>query len=122
MSVEQPPARAVSQTWACVEENSAGLGTVGHYALHGPTEYFVFVYDLKKETVSDYFLINIDCELESTASETLDCMHRWAEADQLRFSLQIIRLRAHVRARYSVITQSADNSDVLNEPEEEQLG
>ena len=49
-------------------------------------------------------------------------MHRWAEADQLRSSPQIIRLRAHVRARYSVITQSADNSDVLNEPEEEQLG
>ena len=53
----------------------------GHYALLDLTENSVFVYDLKKETTSDYFLINVDSELESTAAETLDCVHRWAEVD-----------------------------------------
>ena len=32
----------------------------GHYALHGLTEDFVFVYGLIKGTVSDYFLVNVD--------------------------------------------------------------
>ena len=93
----------------------------GHYALLGLTENFVFVYDLTKRTVSDYFLINVDCELESTAAETLDCVHRWAEVDKLRFAPQISRLKAHVRACCSLITQPADNSDVLSEPEQENL-
>ena len=80
----------------------------------------MFVYDLIKGTVSDYFLINVDCELESTAAETLDCVHRWAEVDKLHFAHvpQISRLKAHVRACYSLITQPADNSDVLSEPEQ----
>ena len=79
----------------------------------------MFVYDLKKETVSDYFLINVDCELESIVTDTLDCVHRWA--DNLCFAPQISRLKAHVQAYYSVIAQSADNSDAPSEPEEEQL-
>ena len=91
----------------------------GHCALLGLTEDFVFVYDLKKETASDYFLINVDCELESSAAETLDCVHRWAEFDPSRLEPQISRLKAHVQACYSVIAQSADNSDVLSEPEQE---
>ena len=33
----------------------------GHYALLGLTE--DFVYDLKKKTVSDYFHINVNCEI-----------------------------------------------------------
>ena len=45
-----------------------------HYAMLGLTE--DFVYGLKKETVSDYLPINVNCELESTAAETLDCVHR----------------------------------------------
>ena len=90
----------------------------GHYALIGLTENFVFIYDLIKGSVSDYFLINVDCELESTAAETLDCVHRWAEVDKLRFAPQISRLKALVRAFYSLITQPADNSDVLSEPEQ----
>ena len=90
----------------------------GHYALLGLTEDFVFVYDLIKGTVSDYFLVNGDYELHSIAAQTLDCVHRWAEADKLRFAPQISRLKAHVRARYSLITQPADNSDVLSEPEQ----
>ena len=89
----------------------------GHHSLFGLTE--DFVYDLKKETVSDYFLTNVDCELESTAAETLDCVHRWAEADPFRLEPQISRLKAHVQACYSATTQSADNSDVLSEPEQE---
>ena len=91
----------------------------GHYALLGLTEDFVFVCDLIKGTVSDYFLINVECKLESTAAETLDCVHRWSEADKLRFAPQISKLKAHVRACYSLITQPADNSDVLSEPEPE---
>ena len=90
----------------------------GHYTLLGLTEDFVFVYDLIKETVSDYFLINVDCKLESTAVETLDCVHRWAKAHKLCFAPQISRLKAHVRACYCLITQPADNSDVLSEPEQ----
>ena len=90
----------------------------GHYAVLGLTENFVFVYDLITGTVSDYFLINVDCELESTAAETLDCVHRWAEVDKLHFAPQISRLKAHVRACYSLIAQPADNSDVLSEPEQ----
>ena len=43
----------------------------GHYTLLGLTGDFVFVYDLKKETVSDYFPINVKCELNSTAAQTL---------------------------------------------------
>ena len=43
----------------------------GHYALLGLTEDFVSVYDLKKDTFSDYFLDTVDCKLESTAAETL---------------------------------------------------
>ena len=91
----------------------------GHYTLLGLTEDFVFVYDLKKETVRDYFPINVDCELESTAADTLDCAHRWAEADPFRLVPQISRQKAHVQACYSATTQSADNSDVLSEPEQE---
>ena len=87
----------------------------GHYALLGLTVDFVFVYDLIKGTVSDYFLV--DYELESIAAQTLDCVRRWAEADKLRFAPQISRLKAHVRACYSLITQPADNSDALSEPE-----
>ena len=83
---------------------------------YGLTEDFVFVYDLKKETVSDYFLINANCELESTAAETLDCVHRWVEVATFRLEPQISRLKVHVRACYSLITQPADNSDVLSEP------
>ena len=90
----------------------------GHYAVLGLTENFVFVYDLITGTVSDYFLINVDCELESTAAETLDCVHRWAKVDKLHFAPQISRLKAHVRACYSLIAQPADNSDVLSEPEQ----
>ena len=93
----------------------------GHYALLGLTEDFVFVYDLIKGTVSDYFLVNIDYELDSTCIEaqTLDCVHRWTEADKFRFAPQICRQKAHVRACYSLITQPADISDVLSEPEQE---
>ena len=89
----------------------------GHYALLGLTEDFVFVYDLIKGTVSDYFLVNVGCELGGTAAQTLDCVHRWSEADELRFAPQISRLKAHVRACYSLITQPTDNSDVFSEPE-----
>ena len=39
----------------------------GHHALLGLTENLVFVYDLIKGTVSDNLLINVDCELDSTA-------------------------------------------------------
>ena len=79
---------------------------------------FVFEYELIEGTVSDYFLINVDYELDSIAAQTPDCVHRWAEADKLRFAPQISRLKVHVRAYYSHITQSADNSDVLSEPEQ----
>ena len=89
----------------------------GHYALLGLTENFVFVYDIVKGTVNDYFLINVDCELESIAAEILDCVHQWAEVDKQRFAPQISRLQSHVPACYSLITQPADNSDVLSEPE-----
>ena len=41
-----------------------------------------------------------------------------AEVDKLRFAPQISRLKADVRACYSLITQPADNSDVLSEPEQ----
>ena len=34
----------------------------GHYALLGLTE--DFVYDLEKDTISDYFPINVNCELK----------------------------------------------------------
>ena len=91
----------------------------GHYAFLGLTEDFVFVYGLIKGTVSDYFLVNVDYELDSIAAQTLDCVHRWSEADKLRFAPQISRLKAHVRACYSLITQPGDNSDVLSEPEQE---
>ena len=79
----------------------------------------MFVYDIVKGTVSDYFLVSVDCELDSIAAQTLDCVHRWTEADKLRFAPQISRLKAHVRACYSLVTQPADNSDVLSEPEQE---
>ena len=79
----------------------------------------MFVYDIVKGTVSDYFLVSVDYELDSIAAQTLDCVHRWTEADKLRFAPQISRLKAHVRACYSLITQPADNSDVLSEPEQE---
>ena len=88
----------------------------GHYALLGLTADFTFVYDLKKETVSDYFPINVICELESSAAEALDCVNRWAEVDTFRLETHISRLKAHVQACYSVFAQSADNSDVLSEP------
>ena len=84
----------------------------GHHALLGMTEDSMFVYDLIKETVNDYFLINVDCELESTATETLDCVRRWAEADPFCLEPRISRLNSHVQACYSVITQSDDNSAV----------
>ena len=42
----------------------------GHYVLLGLTEDFVFVYDLKTETISEYHVINIHRQL--------DCVHRWA--------------------------------------------
>ena len=87
----------------------------GHYAFLALTENFVFVCDLIKGTVSDY----ADYEINSAAAQTLDCVHRWSEADKLRFAPQISRLKAHVRACYSLITQPADNSDVLSEPEQE---
>ena len=45
----------------------------GHYTLLGLTK--DFVYDLWKETARDYVLTNVDCELESTAAQTLDCVH-----------------------------------------------
>ena len=90
----------------------------GHYALLGLTEAFVFVYDIVKGTVSDYFLVNVDYELDSIAAQSLDCVHRWTEADKLRFAPRISRLKAHVRACYSLITQQADNSDVLSEAEQ----
>ena len=77
----------------------------GHNALLGLTEDFVFVYDLVKGTVSDYFLINVDCEQGSTAAETLDFVHRWAKVDKLQFAPQISRLKAHVRTCCSLITQ-----------------
>ena len=79
----------------------------GHYTLLGLTEDFVFVYDLKKGTVSGDFLTTVDCELESTAAETMDCVHRWAEVDTFRLVLQTSRLKAHVQACYSLITQPA---------------
>ena len=63
------------------------------------------------------FLISVDCELESTAAETLDCVQRWAEDDQLRLAPQISTLKANVQACYSVMEQSAYNSDVFGEPE-----
>ena len=53
----------------------------GHYSLLGLTEDFVFEYDLIKGTVSDFFLADVDYELDSIAAQTLDCVHRWAEAD-----------------------------------------
>ena len=93
--------------------------TVLDYTFLGLTEEFVFVYDMVKGTVSDYFLVNVDYELDSIAAQTLDCVHRWTEADKLRFAPQISLLKAHVRACYSLITQPADNSDVLSEPEQE---
>ena len=70
----------------------------GNCALPGLTKNFVFAYDLIKGTVSDYFLINVDCELENIATETLDCVQRWAEIHKLCFAPQISRLKAHVRA------------------------
>ena len=82
----------------------------------------MFVFDLKTETVSDYYLINVDRELKSTIKEILDCVHQWTEADKSRVAPQISRLKAHVQAFYSVIALSADNSCVLSEPEQEQLG
>ena len=91
----------------------------GHYPLRGLTEDFMFVCHLIKETVSDFFVINVDYELESTASETLDCAHRWSVADTLRLASQISRMKAHVPACFSLITQPADNSGVLSEPEQE---
>ena len=94
----------------------------GHNALLGLTELFVFANDLKTETVSDEFLINVDRQLESTTAEILDCVRRWAEALKLHFPPQICRLKAHVQTCYSVITQSADNNDVLSELEQEQQG
>ena len=90
----------------------------GQYALLGLTKGFVFVYDLIKGTVSGYFPINADCELESIATETLDCVHQWPKADKLRLAPQISRLKARVPACYSLITQPADNSDVFNKPEQ----
>ena len=84
----------------------------------GLTEDFVFVYNLKNETVSEYFLINVDCELKSTAADTLDCVCRWAEVDPFRLEPQISRLKAHVQAWYGVIIQSAGNRDVLSQPEQ----
>ena len=69
----------------------------GHYALLDLT--FVFVYDLIKKTVSDYCVINVDCELERpAAAETRDCVHRWAEVDKWLFAPQVRRLKAHVQA------------------------
>ena len=91
----------------------------GHYALLDLTEDFVFVYNIIKGAVSDYFLVNVDYELGSIAAQTLDCVHRWSKADKLCFAPQISRLKAHVRACYSLITQPADNSDVFSEPEQE---
>ena len=111
---------SASRTGPVLEKTVLGY-RYGHYALLGLTEDFLsaHVYDLKEETVSDYFQITVDCELESTAVETLDWVHRWAEVDTFRLEPQISRLKAHVQACYSVITQPADNSDVLSEPEQE---
>ena len=75
----------------------------------------MFVYDLKTETVSDHFLINVDCELESTAAETLNCVHQWVEVDNLHLAPQISRPKAYAQACNSTIAQSVDNSDVLSE-------
>ena len=66
----------------------------GHYALFGLAEDFVSVYDLRTETVSVYFLINVDCELESIAAETLGCVHRWAEVDPFRLRTTVCLLVA----------------------------
>ena len=79
----------------------------------------MFVYHSEKETVSDYFPTNVDCELESTVAETLDCVHRWAEVDTFRLEPQISGLKEHVQACYNVITQSADNINALSDPEQE---
>ena len=92
----------------------------GQYALLGLTENFVFVYNLIKETVSDNFLINVDCDPESRLLQ----QRHWTvcidgpEADKLRLAPQISRLKTHVRVCYSLITQPADNSDVFSEPEQ----
>ena len=48
----------------------------GQYTLLGLIKDFVFVYDLKKVTVRDFLLINVNFQLESTAAETLDCVHQ----------------------------------------------
>ena len=53
----------------------------GHYPLLGLTEDFVSVHDLMKGTVSDYFLINVDCErkvndrVAFTITSLLRCRH-----------------------------------------------
>ena len=53
----------------------------GHYVFLGLTELFVFPCDLKTDTVSDEFLINVDhqLQLESTKAEILECVRRWVE-------------------------------------------
>ena len=48
----------------------------GHCVLFGLTEDCVLGYDLKTETVSEYQLFNVDCNLERHITETLDCVHR----------------------------------------------
>ena len=94
----------------------------GHSALFDQTEDLVLAHDLQTVTVNEYLLINVDRQLEHNIAEALDCVYRWVGADKLCFAPQIIRLKAHVQACYSVIAQSADNSDMLNEAEQEQLG
>ena len=80
----------------------------GHYTLFGLTPDFVFDFFKKRETVSDYFLISANCELDTASAKTLDCVHRWAEVDKFHLEPQISRLKARVQA---------DNRDVLSEPE-----
>ena len=95
----------------------------GHYALLGLTEDFVFEYSLHTETVSEYFLVKIFHEPGSSTAETLDCIHRWWEADKFQYASQISRLKAHVCACYSVISRLADNvTCVQSEPEQEDAG
>ena len=88
------------------------------YSLLGLTEDFVFVYDLIKGTVSDYFQVNVDYELVLQHRHWTVCIDR-PKLTNLRFAPQISRLKAHVRACYSLIIQPDDNSDVLSEPEQE---
>ena len=65
---------SASRTGPVLKKTVLEYRTYDHCAWLGLTQDFVFVYNLEKETVSGYFLINADCELESTAADTGLCV------------------------------------------------